>query len=79
MDEARGLSSFSSVGYLGPNWNRTGTERGSKKSGKKKKTSSSFSVFNPRFFAFVFSLSHALVLCKGACEDCCDVLYLILI
>lgn len=75
MDEARGFSSFSSVGYLGPNWNRTGIE----KKREKKKTSSSFSVFNPRFFAFVFSLSHALVLCKGACEDCCDVLYLILI
>lgn len=27
MDEARGLSSFSSVGYLGPNWNRTGIEK----------------------------------------------------
>lgn len=34
MDEARGLSSFSSVGYLGPNWNRTGIE---KKREKKKR------------------------------------------
>lgn len=41
MDEARGLSSFSSVGYLGPNWNRTGTELepngDRKKAGKKKR------------------------------------------
>lgn len=35
MDEARGLSSFSSVDYLGPNWNRTGIEK--KREKKKKK------------------------------------------
>lgn len=35
MGEARGLSSFSSVGYLGPNWNRTGIEKKRKKKKKK--------------------------------------------
>lgn len=54
MDEARGLSSFSSVGYLGPNWNRTGIEK--KREKKKKDFVILFGFQSPvlclRFFSF---------------------------